>query len=82
MKKKYNQIINDIEKVRGKNNKNWMDILRLAYRYSPREAAKSQKYHLDPTNLASFQRRGAHRVIRTIYPNCQRKAPTQKHLED
>ncbi|MAH97749.1 MAG: hypothetical protein CMA12_00155 [Euryarchaeota archaeon] len=40
MKKKYNQIINDIEKVRGKNNKNWMDILRLAYRYSPREAAK------------------------------------------
>ena len=40
MKKNYSNIINNIEKVRGKNNKNWMDILRLAYRYSPKEAAK------------------------------------------
>ena len=40
MKKNYNKIINNIEKVRGKNNKNCMDILRLAYRYSPKEAAK------------------------------------------
>lgn len=40
MRKNYSNIINNIEKVRGKNNKNWMDILRLAYRYSPKEAAK------------------------------------------
>jgi hypothetical protein len=40
MKKKYNIIINDIQKVRSKNNKNWMDILRLAYKHSPKEAAK------------------------------------------
>ena len=40
MKKKYNSIISNIQKVRGKNNKNWMDILRLAYKHSPEEAAK------------------------------------------
>lgn len=40
MKKKYNSIISNIQKVRGKNNKNWMDILRLAYKHSPKEAAK------------------------------------------
>jgi len=38
-KNKYSKVIDQIEKVRTKNNKNWMDILRLAYRYSPKEAA-------------------------------------------
>jgi hypothetical protein len=38
-KKDYGKIIDQIEKVRSKNNKNWMDILRLAYKYAPREAA-------------------------------------------
>ena len=28
--KKTNKLINNIEKIRSKNNKNWMDILRLA----------------------------------------------------
>ena len=28
--KKTNQLIKQIEKIRSKNNKNWMDILRLA----------------------------------------------------
>lgn len=32
------EIINEIEKVRNKNNVNWMDILRLAFKYSPKEA--------------------------------------------
>lgn len=40
MKKKYSKIINSIEKTRGRNNKNWMDILRLAFNSSPSEAAK------------------------------------------
>ena len=40
MKKRYSKIINDIEKTRGKNNKNWMDILRLAFDSSPKEASK------------------------------------------
>lgn len=35
----YDAIIDQIEAVRTKNNKNWMDILRLAFRHSPEEAA-------------------------------------------
>jgi len=35
----YDDIIDQIEAVRTKNNKNWMDILRLAFRHSPEEAA-------------------------------------------
>ena len=38
-KKNCGKTIDQIEKVRSKNNKNWMDILRLAYKYAPREAA-------------------------------------------
>ena len=38
--KKYEKIFNKIEKVRSKNNKNWIDILRLAFKYSPNEAKK------------------------------------------
>ena len=33
---KYHKVINQIEKTRGKNNKNWMDILRLAFEHSPK----------------------------------------------
>ena len=40
---KYHQVINKIEKTRGKNNKNWMDILRLAFHHSPKEASKILK---------------------------------------
>ena len=31
-------IIHAIEKVRGKNNKNWMDLVRLAFKHAPDEA--------------------------------------------
>jgi hypothetical protein len=37
---KYIKVINQIEKVRKKNNKNWMDILRVAFTYAPKETAK------------------------------------------
>ena len=40
MIKKYQKIINQIEKIRGKNNTNWMNILRLAFKYDPKNAAK------------------------------------------
>ena len=48
MKKKSNKnhylkIINQIEKVRSKNNINWMDVLRLAFKYAPKEASKLMK---------------------------------------
>ena len=34
------KIITKIENTRKKNNKNWMDILRLAFKSSPVEASK------------------------------------------
>ena len=37
---KYLKIIDEIEKVRTKNNVNWMDLLRLAFKNSPNEARK------------------------------------------
>ncbi len=40
MKKKYSKIIKSIENTRGKNNKNWMDVLRLAFESSPVKASK------------------------------------------
>lgn len=32
------EIINEIEKIRNKNNVNWMDILRIAFKHAPEEA--------------------------------------------
>ena len=43
MKKNYNKIINQIQKIRSKNNGNWMDILRLAFKLDPSEAKKIMK---------------------------------------
>ena len=37
------KIIDQIEKVRTKNNVNWMDLLRLAFKHSPNEARKLVK---------------------------------------
>ena len=34
------EIIDKIEKVRTKNNVNWMDVLRLAFKHSPKDARK------------------------------------------
>ena len=36
MKKNYNQIINKIQKIRAKNNVNWMNILKLAFKLDPK----------------------------------------------
>ena len=38
-KTKYDLIIDEIEAVRTRNNKNWMDILRLAFRSNPKQAS-------------------------------------------
>lgn len=40
MKKNYHIIINKIEQIRKKNNTSWMNILRLAFKYDPKNAAK------------------------------------------
>ncbi len=39
----YLKIIDEIEKVRTKNNVNWMDLLRLAFTYAPEEAKELMK---------------------------------------
>ncbi len=37
---KYLKIIKQIEKIRAKNNVNWMNILRLAFKLDPKETSK------------------------------------------
>lgn len=41
--KKYLNIINKIEKVRSKNNVNWMDVLRVALKHAPNDTIKLMK---------------------------------------
>ncbi len=40
MKKNYLKIISQIESIRKENNVNWMNILRLAFKHSPKNTAK------------------------------------------
>ena len=37
------KLINQIQKIRAKNNVNWMNILRLAFKHAPKEAGKLMK---------------------------------------
>lgn len=38
MRKNYLKIVKKIEEARSKNNKNWMDLLRLAVKKAPKES--------------------------------------------
>lgn len=40
MQKKIKLIFDQIEKLRAKNNKNWMDLLRLSFKSNPEETFK------------------------------------------
>lgn len=58
MKTKYEKIINEIEKIRGKNNSNWMDILRLAFRYNAKDAAKiMNKIYVDDSRIGKLAKK-------------------------
>ena len=35
---KYNKTINQISEIRRLNNENWMEVLRLCFKHSPKEA--------------------------------------------
>ena len=49
------EIINQIEKIRSKNNINWMNILRLAFKYSPDEAREIvSKINLDDNKISEL----------------------------
>jgi len=39
----YLNIIDEIEKVRSRNNINWMDILRLAFKHAPQDSKALMK---------------------------------------
>ena len=43
MKNNYNLINNQIEKIRSKNNVNWMNLLRLAFELDPKRTSKLMK---------------------------------------
>ena len=37
------KIINQIENIKKKNNVNWMNLLRIAFKYAPKETSKVMK---------------------------------------
>ena len=52
------KIINKIEKIRSKNNTNWMDLLRLAFKYAPVEAKKLiKKINKDDKKISNLLRK-------------------------
>tara|TARA_Y100000996_G_scaffold310428_1_gene246923 strand:+ start:11669 stop:11860 length:192 start_codon:yes stop_codon:yes gene_type:complete len=52
---KNEKIIGKIEKIRSKNNVNWMDILRLAFKHDPKNAARIiKKIHTDDKKISSL----------------------------
>ena len=53
--KKYLTIISKIEKIRSKNNVNWMNILRLAFKLDPKNATKiMKKINYDDKKIAEL----------------------------
>jgi hypothetical protein len=55
MKKNYNKIINDIQKVRSKNNVNWMNILKLAFSLDPKKTSNiMKKINYDDQKIAKL----------------------------
>ena len=51
--KYYLDLITKIEKVRQKNNGNWMDILKIAFKHSPQETAKVMRNIYSDDNQVS-----------------------------
>tara|TARA_Y100000992_G_C21206153_1_gene463048 strand:+ start:795 stop:983 length:189 start_codon:yes stop_codon:yes gene_type:complete len=55
---KYIKIINKIERIRSKNNVNWMNILRLAFELDPNRAKKIMvKINYDDKKISELLRK-------------------------
>ena len=55
MKKNYNKIINQIQKIRSKNNVNWMNVLKLAFELDPKRASEIMKsINYDDKNISKL----------------------------
>ena len=53
--KKYLSIIKNIENIRKRNNTNWMDLLRLSFKYSPKQTAKiMSKIYIDDNKISKL----------------------------
>ena len=55
--KKYNslKVIDEIETIRKKNNVNWMNVLRLAFKHAPKEAAQiMSKIYRDDSKISKL----------------------------
>ena len=51
----YLKIIDEIEKVRTRNNVNWMDILRLAFKHDPKGSVKiMRKINYDDKKISKL----------------------------
>ena len=61
MNKKIRQglkFIDQIEAIRSKNNKNWMNILKIAFKYNPKESAKiMSKIYIDDQKIAKLAKK-------------------------
>ena len=54
-KKNYLKVISKIESIRKENNVNWMNILRIAFKYSPKATAKvMSKIYIDDQKISSL----------------------------
>ena len=40
---RHNKLINKVQQIRSRNNVNWMNILKLAFRFAPKEASGLMK---------------------------------------
>ncbi len=55
MRKNYLKIISKIESVRKKNNVNWMNILRIAFKHDPKKTANMMtKIYTDDQKISSL----------------------------
>lgn len=55
IEKKYLKLISQIENIRKKNNGNWMDLLKVAFKYSPKETAKiMSNIYLDDKKISNL----------------------------
>jgi len=56
--KRYLKIISQIEKIRKKNNVNWMNILRIAIKYNPKTTAQvMSKIYSDDKKISTLVKR-------------------------
>ena len=55
MKKNYNKIINQIQRIRSANNVNWMNLLKLSFKLDPKKSSQiMKKINYDDKRIAKL----------------------------